>query len=387
MTTSDAADKIRGPLGTPVTLSVLRKKEGAEPQTLDVTVKRDKVPLESIKEARVLHGGIGYMRIGDFKETTAKDMEKRLKEFLDQGMQAFILDLRWNPGGLLNASVEVAQLFLPKGSLVTYTKGRAREDGRKNPEDMTLYTEQRPILPPDMPMIILVNGSTASSSEIVTGALQYYERALILGEKTFGKGSVQTIIPLMAPQSTALRLTTALYYTPADVTINHQGILPDVEVPMSLEEQRALFLQLIQSASENPSPLHEQNHGSVTNGGTSAADKTDEERQREEALIDSVEKEFGADVADSLKQAAAAAAQPKLAEDTQLKRAVEIIGEDKVFENLLKKYHRDVHETQVAADTTSERSDIEREMTIRGSVSSAIEDGNAKPSSEAPSQE
>ena len=372
MTTADAANKIRGPRGTPVTLSILRQKEDAQPDTFDVTVKRDRVPIESIKEARVLDNGIGYMRIGDFKETTARDMRARLKEFMDEGMRAFILDLRWNPGGLLSSSKEVAEIFLPRGSLVTYTKGRERTDGRRNPDDMQLITEARPLLPPDMPIIILVNGSTASSSEIVTGALQFYERALILGEKTFGKGSVQTILPLMMPQSTALRLTTALYYTPADVTIHHQGIIPDVELPMSLEHQRDLFIQLATSASEDPALVHQQNHGTVTNGAAPAApEKTPEELEREQALLQTVEEEFGAEIAEKLREAAEAAQRPTFVEDTQLQRAVEILQEDTVWERLIKKYHRDVHETQMAASTALQRSDEERRMIIQATIGSA----------------
>ena len=196
MSLNDAANLIRGPKGTSVDLTLLRQQDGAEPREVEVSVKRANVPLESIKEARLLEGGVGYVRIGDFKDTTARDLKERLKEFLEQDMRAFVLDLRWNPGGLLTASQQVCELFLPKGALVTYTRGRVREDGKANGEDMELYTERRPVLPEGMPMIVLVNDQTASSSEIVTGALQYYKRALVLGEKTFGKGSVQTIIPV-----------------------------------------------------------------------------------------------------------------------------------------------------------------------------------------------
>jgi carboxyl-terminal processing protease len=155
-----------------------------------------------------------------------------------------------------------------------------------------------------------VNQFTASSSEIVTGALQFYERAIIVGHQTFGKGSVQTIIPLRRPAGSALRLTTALYYTPAEVTIHKQGILPDVEVEMSEAHQRNLLDQMRESFMEDPNLRRGgQNHGSVTG---------------DEVTEDTVE-------------------------DLQLKRAVEILKEDPVFENLVKKYHRDTKETQVAA--------------------------------------
>lgn len=319
MSLSDAADKIRGPRGTSVKLTVARKVEGkSEPETLEFSVKRDKVPLESVKEARMLDGGIGYARVSDFKESTANDLRERLQDFLGKGMKGFILDLRWNPGGLLNASKEVCQLFLPKNSLVVYTKGRAKTDGSANGDDMKLYTEKDPVLPEGFPVIIMVNDQTASSSEIVTGAMQFYKHALILGEKSFGKGSVQTIIPLQKPENTALRLTTALYYTPADVTIDHQGILPDVPLEMNLDQEKALAEQMYKSYESDPSKINEQNHGSVT-----GAEKKD-----------------------------------GLAEDLQLTKAVEVLKEDAVWDNLIKKYHKDVHETQVAAQENTANEDL-----------------------------
>jgi len=319
------ADKIRGPRGTSVKLTISRRsKESEEPLLLDFSVKRAKVPLESIKESRIVEGNIGYVRVSDFKDNTASDLRNKIKSFLDEGMQAFVLDLRWNPGGLLSASKEACELFLPKNSLVTYTKGRPTEEGKANPEDMELFTERRPVLPPAFPVVILVNDQTASSSEIVTGALQYYQRAIIVGEKTFGKGSVQTIIPLKRPAATALRLTTALYYTPADVTIDHQGILPDVEVEMTLDQERALGIQMYQSYEDDPAMMDQQNHGSVT--GDAVTEET--------------------------------------VEDVQFLRAVEILREEPVWENLLAKYHRDVHETQVAADeeTVNGLDPVEREL-------------------------
>ena len=176
-------------------------------------------------------------------------------------------------------------------------------------DDMQLRTQRSPIIPASMPLFLLVNQYSASSSEIVTGALQFHRRALIVGEGTFGKGSVQTIIPLRKPKGSALRLTTALYYTPADVTIDGRGILPDVEAPMGRDQQSALLDQMYKSFEADYSLRDQQNHGSVTGN------------------------KIGKDTV----------------EDDVLKRAVEIIREDPVFENLLNKYHRDPQETQVAA--------------------------------------
>ena len=364
MTLSEAADRIRGKRGTYVELTIRRALEGVdEPEILKISVKRDKVPLESIKEARLLEDGIGYVRISDFKDTTARDLKKKLKEYLKQGMTAFVLDLRWNPGGLLSASKEVCELFLPKNSLVTYTKARANVDGEPSKDDMELHTEGRPVLPLEFSVIVLVNDQTASSSEIVTGALQYHKRALVVGEKTFGKGSVQTIIPLTRPEGTALRLTTALYYTPADVTIDHQGILPDIEVAMSLEQERALGMQMYKSYQYDPVKRNEQNHGTAT--GNTQEEDLPEETPEQHALLNKVLEVFGPDTGKALEahlQRKREAA--KLVEDLQLLRAVDILREDTVWENLLRKYHRDVHETQVAAnaETLESLAETERQL-------------------------
>jgi carboxyl-terminal processing protease len=158
-------------------------------------------------------------------------------------------------------------------------------------------------------LAILTNDQTASSAEIVTGALQFWKRAIVAGEKTYGKGSVQTIIPLQRPVGSALRLTTALYYTPAEVTIDSAGIRPDVEVAMTKKQQVALLKQMYESIKDDSKLLNQQNHGAVT--GNEAA----------EASV----------------------------EDIQLKRAVDVLQEDPVFANLIAKYHKDIHETQVAA--------------------------------------
>jgi carboxyl-terminal processing protease len=307
----EARDRIRGPIGTSITLSVYRRSDSTdtEPETMEIPVKRGKIPLESVLESRLLDGGIAYMRIQDFKDTTAADITREIKKLNAGGnMKGLVLDLRWNPGGLLTASKDVAELFLPNNTLVTYTKGR--QNGSHNiTEDLKLYTERDAIVPQNLPMVVLVNEWSASAAEIVTGCLQYWSRALIVGEKTYGKGSVQTIIPLARPAGAALRLTTALYYTPAEVTINKRGIIPDVEVPMDEKTQRGLFKQMVASYKDDFSKVNSQNHGSVS------GDKP------------------GADTV----------------EDTQLKRAVEILKEEPLFEKLLKKYHKDPKETQIAA--------------------------------------
>lgn len=303
--------RIKGPRGTNVKITVSRALDGAsggeEREDLTFDVKRGKIPLESVLEARVLEGGIGYIRISDFKKNTADDIRKRLKDFEREGMKSLVLDLRWNPGGLLNASREMCEIFLPKHTMVVSTRGREQASGEYL-EEMDLLTEKHPVIPETMPLIVLVNGASASSSEIVTGALQYHQRALIVGETTFGKGSVQTIIPLDRPRGSAIRLTTAHHYTPAGITIDTVGIVPDVEVVMDDEQEEALQIQMFESWEEDASLMDRQDHGRVT--GNMADDA---------------------------------------AQDAVLERAVEILREDAVFENLIKKYHRDVRETQVAA--------------------------------------
>lgn len=304
--------RIKGPKGTSVNITVSRKiRNEGKRERFEYTVRRGKIPLNSIVEARMLDNGIGYLRISDFKRNTAEDIEKHIDEFENQQMTSLILDLRWNPGGLLNSARDVSELFLPKGSLVTFTRGRQQVDGSYL-DAMELTTQKHPIIPDSMPIIILVSRGSASSSEIVTGALQFHQRAIVIGEKTFGKGSVQTVIPLASPRGSALRLTTALYYTPAEVTIDQVGILPDVDVEMSIEEQNNLRVQMIRSMNPGPEFINKQNHGTITGN---------DEGEDEEELV----------------------------EDIVLKRAVEIISEHPSFDKMLETYHRDVKETQKMA--------------------------------------
>jgi hypothetical protein len=287
-------------------------------------------------------------------------MKKAIREMLDKGMKGLILDLRWNPGGLLTASQQVCELFLPKDSLVTYTRSRGQLT-QENGKDLELRTREKPILPLNMPLILLVNNQTASSSEIVTGALQYHQRAIVVGEKTFGKGSVQTIIPLPPKNETALRLTTALYYTPAGVTIDHQGILPDVEVNMNEEEERLLALQMYKSYEKDPAKINEQNHGSVT--GNEIIKVPPEKIQEQEQLLHEIGKVAGEDAVKLMKEYFRRKnASEETIEDTQLKRAVEILQEDPVWENILRKYHKDVKETQQEAKDTVEN---EEDMVVK----------------------
>ena len=221
MTLSEAVERLRGKINTEVTITIFR--EGLE-EPLVVTLVRANINVKSVK-SKIYEGNIGYVRIRSFSKTTSRDLDKALEEFRTKQVKKLVLDLRNNPGGLLNQAVEVSDRFLKPENLIVYTQGRTEE------QNMRFTTHDR-VQRVAYPMIILVNGGSASASEIVAGALQDSSRAIILGTQTFGKGSVQTIIPLS--DGSALRLTTARYYTPSGRVIQENGIIPDiiVEVPV-----------------------------------------------------------------------------------------------------------------------------------------------------------
>ncbi len=237
MPVDEAKKQLRGDPGTEVKLTVFRPASGV---TKQVTVTRSVININMVKDINgkkefpLSENKIGYVRLVQFGEKTSDGLDQAIKKLKAQGMQAFILDLRWNPGGLLDQAVDVCEKFLPRGQLVVSTEGR-------NPSQ---NSERRAMGKGDtlnnMPMVILVNLGSASASEIVAGCLQDLKRAVILGEKTFGKGSVQSIMPL--PDGAALRLTTAKYYTPSHKVIHEQGISPDIAVPMSDEDEQGIQL-------------------------------------------------------------------------------------------------------------------------------------------------
>ncbi len=221
MSIQDAVKHLKGEVDTKVHLKIIR----AERKLVDVDVVRAVISLRSVKGTRILGDGIGYVRLTKFAEPTARNLEKALNELCVANMRALILDLRDNPGGLLRSAVDVGDLFLQKKALIVYTQGREKES--KN----SRYSKRNPRLSPDIPVVVLVNAGSASAAEIVAGALQDHKRAVLIGVKTFGKGSVQTIFPVK--DGSALRLTTAKYYTPSERVIHEHGIEPDIEVPIS----------------------------------------------------------------------------------------------------------------------------------------------------------
>jgi carboxyl-terminal processing protease len=203
ITTQGAVKKLRGPKGTKVTITVEREGE-LEP--IDYTITRDIIEIKSVPYHAEVEPGIGYIHLARFSENAEHDLEKALQELVDQGIEGLILDLRHNPGGLLPQAVHVADLFLDEDQLIVYTKGRDKRTTAR-------YQAKRVPLYGGKPLIILVNTGSASASEIVSGAVQDWDRGLILGTTTWGKGLVQTVIP--TNEETALKLTTAKYYTPS----------------------------------------------------------------------------------------------------------------------------------------------------------------------------
>jgi len=233
----EAVGRLRGQPGTEVTITMRRPSTG---QIKDYKLVRAVVKVDTIEDVNdkrdfpLLDNGIGYVRITQFGEKTSGDLDKALKALTQEGMKALILDLRNNPGGLLDQAGQVCEKFLPNNQLIVSTEGRGstpKTEYRANGHGKRI----------DLPMVVLVNGGSASASEIVAGCLQDLQpitHAIVLGEQTFGKGSVQSILPL--PDGSALRLTTARYYTPSHKVIHEHGITPDIVVPMSDDEEDAL---------------------------------------------------------------------------------------------------------------------------------------------------
>lgn len=214
----EAVKKLRGKPGTSVSLSIWREKEK---RFFEVTVMREIIEIKSVKAARVLEGDIGYIKLVEFQEKTGKELEERLKELKEKNIKGLILDLRNNPGGLLDASIDVSDLLLEKGKTIVSTKGR-------NPSQNKEFKSLRDTPYSDITLAVLVNEGSASASEIVAGAIKDNGRGIVVGEKTFGKGSVQTVVPLK--DGSALRITTAEYFTPKGYIICKRGIIPDIVV-------------------------------------------------------------------------------------------------------------------------------------------------------------
>lgn len=227
-TLQEAIKRLKGPKGETVNVKIRRVDED---KPLDFSIVRDEIEVPTVKGSSMLDGEVGYIRISQFAKPTAEEFQKEFDELKKKGMKALVIDLRDNPGGLLNAAIEIGEKFLEKGKLIVTTKGRngvsdipRRAQGDQHDVDILLA--------------VLLNKGSASASEIVAGALQDHKRAVIIGETSFGKGSVQSVIPMKSDEGAAIRMTTSLYYTPNDRQIHGKGIQPDIVVEVSPKEWR-----------------------------------------------------------------------------------------------------------------------------------------------------
>jgi len=289
MSLHDAVTKLRGPKGTSVTITIMRE-EWEKPQNF--TIIRDIIKIRSVK-SKIIDEKIGYVKLLQFQERTSAELEDALKELEKQQINALILDLRNNPGGLLNIAVDVASKFLPSNKLVVYIKGREEEKVEYHTDESKQKYEY--------PMVVLVNEGSASASEIVAGALQDWSRAVVLGTPTFGKGSVQTVIPLS--DGSGLRLTTALYYTPKGRSIQAKGIEPDIVVSLKTKEK----------VKKHPVIREKDLEKHLKNEQIKEMDIEKEEVPEEEVPLEISEEE-----------------------DTQLQRAIDILRAWRVFKELPK---------------------------------------------------
>ena len=219
---SEAVEKMRGKVGEKINLKIFR--EDSEKKTFNVTIVRDKIKIRSVRW-RLEKDGIGYVRITTFNEQVEEMLPTAIKELKQENeadLRGIVLDLRNNPGGLLNQAIYVSDAFLDKGEIVS-------TEGRHGDQDQVNHAEKGDLLN-GKPVVVLINGGSASASEIVAGALQDHKRGVVVGTKSFGKGSVQTVINL--PEGAGMRLTTALYYTPSGRSIQAKGIEPDINIPL-----------------------------------------------------------------------------------------------------------------------------------------------------------
>ncbi len=290
LTLMEAVQKMRGPKGTKVTLTVERESSTTP---LTFSLIRDTIKIQSVR-SRLLDDHIGYVRISQFQESTAEDLGKELAKLKDSKIQGLILDLRNNPGGLLSAAVGVSEQFLESDKLVVSIKGR---DGRKDEYRARMQSAHY-----EYPMIVLVNQGSASASEIVAAAMQDWGKAVIIGMTTFGKGSVQTILPLS--DGSGLRLTTAKYYTPRGESIHKVGVKPDIVV----DPKPVTVAQAEPSATGKP--------------GAEAASVSEPVKKEDAASSEGKKKDRKALEAEMMKK------------DVQLQKAIELLKTWKVFKEL-----------------------------------------------------
>ncbi len=257
LTVEEVASKLRGPQGTRVTLHVRGDGEGEEER--EITIERKQIETHSVPYAFVVEKGIGYLRLSDFSEKSGPEVRAALERLRQQGASRLVLDLRANPGGLLDQAVDVAEQFLPPNTMVVFTKGRARGQSNRYFSD-----EPRPQL--QWPLVVLVDGGSASASEIVAGALQDLDRGLVVGQTTFGKGSVQSLYPLRGRDG-GIKLTTALYYTPSGRSIHDPSHNRVVDLNTEDGEEEADLPETPAAGDSTPPPAFRTSGGRTVYGG------------------------------------------------------------------------------------------------------------------------
>lgn len=301
MTLVDAVKKMRGLRGTKINLTI--RREGAS-DLIDLSLVRDIIRVQSVR-SRTLEPGYGYIRLAQFQERSDRDLQRALEKLAAEksGIRGLVLDLRNNPGGLLTQAVRISDLFLESGMIV-YTEGRIEAQRQK-------YFAQKDGTWLDFPIVVLVNNGSASASEIVAGALQDHKRALVLGTKTFGKGSVQTILPL--DDSSALRLTTARYFTPSGRSIQATGIVPDILLENAPEDGKA-------ESTRRPGLREENLPGHLNNPNQSLSPQQQIDREREKQIPSS-----------------GPTGDETIDKDAQLKRALDLLKSWDVFKQVVQK--------------------------------------------------
>jgi carboxyl-terminal processing protease len=262
ITLNDAVKKLRGEPGTDIEITILREKTF---EIKDYTITREIIHIQDVKYPQILKDDIAYIRLTEFREDSAEEFRAALDDLKEQGANALILDLRNNPGGLLNVAIKITEEFLESGKLIVSTKGRREAQNTETRSDNTNHLFE-------WPMVVLINEGSASGSEILAGALKDNQRAIIIGTQSFGKGSVQSVIPL--PDGSGLRLTTSKYFTPSGKSIHGKGITPDIvlekeEIPKEEEDSSE---KKIDKIFENVEKYDEEKDGS----------ETDEEAKAEE---------------------------------------------------------------------------------------------------------
>ncbi|MBF0217063.1 MAG: S41 family peptidase [Candidatus Omnitrophica bacterium] len=302
MTLDDAIKLMRGDPGTKINISV--RREGV-PEVIDLEITRDIIKLKSVKEAKILEGVIGYIRIVDFQLHTARDLRDGMKGLIDKGARSVIIDLRNNPGGLLDAAIDAADCFMDPGELIVYVEGR-------DPSKRVNFNAKRENLYKDIRLIVLVDGGSASASEIFAGAVKDNRKGLIVGETTFGKGSVQAVVPLK--DGSAVKLTTAAYYTPSGKNIAEKGIEPDIFVKRIYENEEAV-------------PADSGDKTETAFEGVKGSGKEEKDKDK---------KEEGAGEKDSGKKSAASP-HDRPERDNQLETSVSILKSATIFDGFNKK--------------------------------------------------